>query len=98
MVLIDGGMRGKYHVVGSTDLPPGVVYAWEPDKLARKLGLYPYFKGPSFSLRQREPQTDDMRQMLDDIGVAPATLAPSRLPAAERGPIRITITERTLAL
>lgn len=73
MTLVSYGMHGRYHVVGSTSLPPGIVYAWQPAKIARELGLWPYFK-PTFDLPRRgrrRPRTDDMRQMLDDIG-APA--------------------------
>ncbi len=68
-MLIDVGRRGKYHVVWSSDLPPGTVYAFEPDKIARKLGLWPYMGGPDFNFTWRKPKpwTDDMRQMLDDL-------------------------------
>lgn len=74
MTLRDLGMFGDLRVVSSDALPPGIVYAFNPRQIARKLGLWPYGQGPrpdAVKLRLgRGPQTDDMRQMLDDLAAA----------------------------
>lgn len=59
----------------------GVSYMWDQDALDRKFGLgkYLFSYRPKFDLhldpwryREHKPQTDDMKQMLDDLKGLPA--------------------------